>query len=341
MRKNSECRKVRPITIILKPFQLALYIIIQLLFIPLAIAGLIVAVHKEFKLSKKYKVSFSGIKALQYRWFMHYFETRPDSLSVNFTKHFPCESHWGMMSLMGPLIIAQKFFGFRTKIGKLVEPGEETIESASGIRVLRFDTIMEKYIDQVEQVVIPGAGFDLIALHYTKNRNVKVYELDQTHTLQIKLDTMRKAGIAHDWITYIPVDYSTEFWIDKLLEAGFDKTKKTLFLWQSVSLYLDEQTVKQTLREMAELSCPGSIIAQDFYSTALFTGEISKSAMRIMNMINKMGEPWKFTIDMSEGADNAIGTFLSECGLKMTSCDQFGKKLDIPPYYCIIECEKE
>jgi O-methyltransferase involved in polyketide biosynthesis len=58
---------------------------------------------------------------------------------------------------------------------------------------------------------------------------------------------LKKAGIKHDWITYIPVDYSNESWVDKLLEAGFDKTKKTLFLWQSVSVYLEADIVKETL----------------------------------------------------------------------------------------------
>jgi O-methyltransferase involved in polyketide biosynthesis len=61
--------------------------------------------------------------------------------------------------------------------------------------------------------------------------------------LNVKVETLKKAGIEHDWITYIPVDYATESWVDNLLEAGFDKTKKTLFLWQSVSLYLEADKV--------------------------------------------------------------------------------------------------
>jgi methyltransferase (TIGR00027 family) len=151
---------------------------------------------------------------------------------------------------------------------------------------------------------------------------------------------LKKAGIKHDWITYIPVDYSSESWADKLLEAGFDKTKKTLFLWQSVSLYLEADVVKETLMKMADLCVDGSIIAQDFYSKAFALGEYSKTAKRFMSIIEKMGEPPKFGIDMSNDPKAAVESFLKECGLEMTEYIQFGEKLDIEPFYCIVEAEK-
>ena len=321
-------------------FQIILYIPIQIVFIPFAIIGLIVGVYKEMVNSKKLCVSFSAGQALQYRWIMHYFKTRPDPLSVAFIKRFPCESHFGLWSIMGPLIISQRLFGFTTKLGKIVEPGEETLSSCAGVRVLMFDKIMEKYIDEMEQIVIPGVGFDLLALQLTKGTEVKVFELDQAKTLNVKIETLEKAGIKHDWITYIPVDYSNESWVDKLLGAGFDKTKKTLFLWQSVSLYLEVDLVIETLRLMADLSVDGSIIAQDFYSRAFLSGEISKIAKGNMSMIEKMGEPWKFGLDMSNDPKAAVESFLKECGLKMTEITRFGEKLDIEPFYCIVEAEK-
>lgn len=338
--KNTKKQLPGLLGFLIKFFQISLYIPIQIIFIPFAIIGLIVAIYKEMGKSKKLRVSFSAIKALQYRWFMHYFDTRPDPLSVAFTKKIPCESHFGMWSVMGALIISQRLFGFTTKLGKLVEPGEETADSTAGIRVLTFDKIMEKYVDEIEQIVLPGAGFDLISLHFTKGKDVKVFELDQANTLNVKVETMKKAGIAHDWITYIPVDYASESWVDKLLEAGFDKTKKTLFLWQSVSLYLEDDIVKDTLREIADLCVDGSIIAQDFYSKVFASGEYSKAAKKFLSIIEKMGEPSKFGIDMSNAPKAAVESFLKDCGLKMTEYIQFGKKLDIEPFYCIVEAKK-
>ncbi len=320
--------------------QIILYIVIQIIFIPFAIIGIVVGIYKEMVVSKKLGVSFSAIKALQYRWLMHYFDTRPDPLSVAFTREFPCESHFGMWSVMGALIVSQKVIGFTTKLGKLVEPGEETLDSTAGIRVITFDKIMEKYVDEMEQIVLPGSGFDLIALRYTKGKNVKVFELDQVQTLNVKVETLKKAGIEHDWITYIPVDYTKESWIEKLLEVDYDKTKKTLFLWQSVSLYLDSGIVKDTLRQMANSCGDGSVIAQDFYSEAFMLGETSKAAKKFLRIIEKMGEPAKFGIDMSEDPKTEIELFLKECGLIMTEYTQFGEKLDYEPIYCVVEAKR-
>jgi len=338
--KNTRKRLPGISSFLIKLFQIILYILLQIIFIPFAIIGLIDGIYKEMGKSKKLGVSYSAGQALQYRWFMHYFNTRPDPLSVAFIKKFPCESHFGLWSTMGALIISQRLFGFTTRLGKLVEPGEETLDSTAGIRVLMFDKIIEKHVDEMEQIVVPGAGFDLIALRFTKGKKVKVFELDQVNTLNIKVETLKKAGIKHDWITYIPVDYANESWVDKLLEAGFDKTKKTLFLWQSVSLYLEADIVKEALREMADLCIDGSIIAQDFYSKAFISGEISKLAKRNMSMIERMGESSKFGIDMSDDPKAAVESFLKECGLTMTEYIQFGEKLDIEPFYCIVKAEK-
>ena len=59
-----------------------------------------------------------------------------------------------------------------------------------------------------------------------------------------------------------------------------------------------------------------------------------------MSIIEKMGEPPKFGIDMSDEPKAAVESFLKECGLKMTEYIQFGEKLDIEPFYCIVEAEK-
>jgi methyltransferase (TIGR00027 family) len=324
----------------IKLFQIILYMPIQIIFIPFAIIGIIDGIYRGMWKSKKLGVSFTACRALQYRWFMHYFNTRPDPLSVAFTKKFPCESHFGLWSTMGALIISQRLFGFTTKLGKVPEPGEETLVSMVDRRLLVFDRIMEKYVDEMEQIVLLGSGFHLMALHFTKGKKGKVFELDQVETLNIKVETLRKAGIAHDWITYIPVDYSKESWNDKLLGAGFDKTKKTLFLWQSVSLYLEADIVKETLSKMADLCVDGSIIAQDLYSQAYISGEISRTVKRSSSLMGRMGEPWKFGIDMSYDPKAAIESFLKECGLKLTEYFQCGEKLNIEPFYCIVEAEK-
>ena len=147
--KNTKKQLPGIVRFFIKLFQIILYIPIQIIFIPFAIVGIIVGIYKGMGKSKKLGISFTACRALQYRWFMHYFNTRPDPLSVAFTKKFPCESHFALWSTMGALIISQRLFGFTTKLGKVPEPGEETLVSMVGRRLLMFDRIMEKYVDEI------------------------------------------------------------------------------------------------------------------------------------------------------------------------------------------------
>ena len=321
--------------------QVLLYIPIQIVFLPIAVIGLIVGVYRGMGRSKKLGVSFSAIQALQYRWFMHFFDTRPDPLSVAFIKKFPCESHFGLWSVFGALILSQRLFGFTTRLGKLSARGEETLASTPGHRLLEFDRIVEESVDQVEQIVIPGVGFDLIALCLTEGTGIRVFELDQKGTLTVKIETLNRAGVKHDWVTYIPVDYAGEPWVERLLEVGFDRTKKTLFVWESVSLFLEADVVKETLIQMAEMCADGSTIAQDFYSSAFASGRISRTVMSTSSVMGRMGEPWRFGIDMSEDPRAAVEAFLKECGLPVTRIYPFGEKRDVEPFYCIVESEMD
>jgi methyltransferase (TIGR00027 family) len=337
-RRNRVSRKFRPLITLL---QFLLYVPIQIVFIPFALIGLVAGIHKGLIRSRKMGVSFSAIQALQYRWLMHFFDTRPDQISIAFIKKFPCESHYGLLSVFGALILFQRLFGFTTRLGKLPERGEETLASTAGRRLLEFDRIVEESVDEVEQIVIPGVGFDLIAQRFTEGKEVRVFELDQVETSTVKIETLKRAGIRHDWVTYIPVDYSRESWVEKLLEAGFDKRKKTLFLWESVSLFLEDDVVKETLTQMAEISADGSRIAQDFYSRAFASGGISRTVRSTSRLMERMGEPWRFGIDMSGDSQAAVESFLKECGLTITGIYQFGEKREVEPFYCIVESEKE
>lgn len=334
--KNRVPRRSRlPVSLL----RILLYVPIQIVFLPVALVGLMVGLYKEVGRSRKLGVSFSAIQALQYRWIMHFFGTRPDPISVAFIRKFPCESHFALWSVFGALILSQRMFGFTTRLGKLPERGHETLASTPGHRLLEFDRIVEESLDLVEQIVIPGVGFDLIALRYTEGRDVRVFEMDQVGTLTVKMESLKKAGIKDDWITYIPVDYPRESWAERLLEAGFDPTRKTLFLWQSVSLFLEAECVRETLISMAEMCEGGSMIAQDFYSSAFACGGISRTVRRTSGMMAKMGEPWSFGIDMSGDARVAVEEFLKECGLRLTEFYEFGEKRHVEPFYCIVQSE--
>lgn len=61
------------------------------------------------------------------------------------------------------------------------------------------------------------------------------------------------------------VDFSREDAFEKPQEAGYHPSKKTIFLWEGVTLYLDEEDVRRTLRDVRGNAPRGSVIVADIH----------------------------------------------------------------------------
>jgi len=155
----------------IKFIQFIVLFILQILFIPLAIIGFMPMMYKEMKVSKKLGASYTAGQAMQSRWIMHYFKIRNYEATIKFIKVYPCESHFGFMAFMGAAIIANRICGYKPAFASIPEPGKVTVSTVINARTNYFDRIMEKRVEQVEQVVIMGAGLDLRVLKYTKFEN--------------------------------------------------------------------------------------------------------------------------------------------------------------------------
>ena len=309
-------------------FQKIIYLILQIPFIPFAIIGLIIIVYKEMILSKKLGVTYTAEKVLQMRWFMHMFNTRVDEASVKLYKALPIASHLGLLGFTGAALIANRICGYQYSLASIPEPGKATTINTANARTICFDQIMESNMDQVEQVVIMGAGYDLRVMKYAKGKNIKAFELDQEAIQNLKIEALSKAGIEHDWITYVPVDFNNESWSEKLLKSGFDTKKKTFYLWEGVTLYLEEEIVRQTLQTIVSISPKGSVISFDYYSKSIVAGEGPWFVKIGAKMYKKTGDAWLFGIDTSGDARGNVGTFLKECGFTLKDLTLLGKKTD-------------
>ena len=323
-----------------KIFQFLIFLILQILFLPLAIIGAILAFYYEMVVSQKLGVSFTAGQAIQPRWMMHYFETRPDEETVQFIRHFPIESHNGLLGVFAAAIIANRICGYTPTIVKIPESGQETFSTFINTRTTRFDQIFEKYASEMQQIVIMGGSYDLRALQYTQGKTVKVFEVDQEKTQNLKLATMKKAGLSHDWITYIHVDFREESWVEKLIENGFDKTKTTYFHWESVSPYLAEDVVQDTILKVSELSSQGSILAQDFYAKS-FMFRDNYIMKRTVKLVEKMGEPLLFAVDMSHDVRVSVESLIEPSSFDLLELILSGHRGKMgQPFYAIAICEK-
>jgi methyltransferase (TIGR00027 family) len=147
---------------------------------------------------------------------------------------------------------------------------------------------------------------------------VRTFEVDTPRTQAFKRQMVELAGLDGDRVTYVPADFSFQDWLPLLEAAGFDPRRRTFFLWESVSMYLDREAVESTLRKIAT-TAPGSILAFDYFSLRLL-GAPSAFMRYARALLQASGEPFgTFALD----ADQVKG-FVTSCGLALEEQRHFG-----------------
>jgi len=290
------------------------YILLQIILLPISLIGMIYANCKQQKNSKKAKISYTAGQVIQGQWILHFFNIRKDANIIKFIKNFPAESHIGFYMMFSAAILANKLVKFVPKA--LIKNSLDDISSYSFLffRTKKIDQLVKCNIEKVEQFVVLGAGFDLRSIRYD-NDKLKVFELDKKNTQNFKLDTLKKANIITKNISYIECDLNNIDWSNDLIKQGFKKNKKTLFLFESVGCYLEEDIVNNILSTIKSISAKGSIVIQDLYSTRFLHQDEFQRVKRGKKLIQNFGENWNFTINMDNNVESEISKLLEKNNL--------------------------
>ena len=188
---------------------------------------------------------------------------------------------------------------------KSVTPG------ASGFVISRcryFDDYFDQSVKSgINQLVILGAGLDSRGYRDTlREANVRVFEVDHPATQKHKIALVRRVtGETPAALSYVPVDFEHES-LDKLLSFGFEKSSKTLFIWEGVTCYLTSDAVDSTLSWIRTHAAKGSAVIFDYLYTSSLTSKDLKGMQRYHRRIN---EGLVFGIERG-----TIETFLSQRG---------------------------
>ncbi len=168
-------------------------------------------------------------------------------------------------------------------------------------RVRYFDDFLKASIeDGLDQLVILGAGYDTRAYRIDELKGkVKTFEVDHPLTQVVKIDKIKEIfGAIPDHVAYVSVDFDTESLGQKLLEKGYDRSKKTLFIMEGLIMYIPLQSVDDTLYFIAGNSRKGSSIIFDYYPKSLVDGTSQlETAKNIRNYLIQQGEPLQCGID--------------------------------------------
>jgi methyltransferase (TIGR00027 family) len=127
------------------------------------------------------------------------------------------------------------------------------------------DYLQECLKSGVAQIVILGAGLDSRAYRNEIYRGTaRIFEVDHPATQASKVERVKKVfGKIPSWVTYIPIDFTNET-LDKLVIYGFDRSLKTLFIWEGVTPYLNLESIDLTLAWIHTNSALDSAIIFDY-----------------------------------------------------------------------------
>ena len=183
-------------------------------------------------------------------------------------------------------------------------------------RTRYIDEAFKKALQEgAEQVLIFGAGFDTRAIRLADvSGSAKVFELDSPVTQQAKTNRYEQKSIAIPRnLVFVPIDFDRQSIEQRLIESGFEKGKKCLFIMEGLTMYLQPESVASTFQTVCELAGAGSRVVFDYVLASVVRNEaVYDGATQMTESLSKMNEGFHFGLERED-----VGAFVSQYGFKV------------------------
>jgi methyltransferase (TIGR00027 family) len=157
--------------------------------------------------------------------------------------------------------------------------------------------------DGVTQVVMLGAGFDTLSWRlHRQHSEVNFIEIDHPATQKVKAAALDKANAKGSNMHFLSVDFSCQDLQGRLGEfAGFEPSRKTLFICEGVLMYLDVNDVNHLFKSIQKLTGDGT----EFLFSTLEPRKSPKNTIPglLYYHLKFIGEPINWDIDSDKMAD--------------------------------------
>ncbi len=213
---------------------------------------------------------------------------------------------------------------FRKLALRYLELKHPLILDCIAARTRYIDEYVGECMDRgLEQLIILGAGYDSRAYRIQGlEGKVTVFEVDHPATQKRKIELAKKMlDPLPSSVVYVPIDFNKETLPRRMFESGYDKDKRSLFIWEGVTPLLTAEAVDETLGFVVKNSGPGSSIIFNYILKSVVDGtcrvagakEIRKAFSRggVLDFRSRKGDRLMFGIE-----EGGIRAFLSERGFE-------------------------
>ena len=326
--------------------RLILFIILIVFMLPLWIVGVIIYTWRMRRLCVAQNISGTANEPFGARLMMHIAGTRPDDAAYKIAGYLPSYNKLVRFLLVDTTWLASKLSGYT---GSMLDyPGKRpsSLLTMLSHRSDFFDRSINKAITRTEnpvkQIVVLGSGYDTRCYDLPEGMDIQCFEVDMAPTLAAKKKAVQLAAVPHDHVAFVETDFNQETWMEALLAAGFNPDLTTYILWEGVTMYLVEGTVRDTLKLVATLA-KGSVLGVDYFSTGIIEGHppYEKLSKNMHKAIKYYGEKLQFGIPTGESYSEGLESLLKEVGLSLTEFEYVGSEKDKPPpWYFFAQVER-
>ena len=123
------------------------------------------------------------------------------------------------------------------------------------------DAITSEVSRGAQQLVLLGAGLDARAYRMPALADVEVFELDHPDTQEYKRDRVRGLSPLSRAVHFCSIDFERQTLAEALAPSGFEPSRKSIWVWEGVTMYLTHEAIDATLAAVSELAAPGSRLA--------------------------------------------------------------------------------
>jgi methyltransferase (TIGR00027 family) len=180
-------------------------------------------------------------------------------------------------------------------------------------------------LDDIDAVVVLGAGFDTLAYRLARITRIPIFEVDQPVNVARKTAAVKRAlGAPPSSVRLVPLDFERDDVLTVLTEHGYRPESRTVFVWEAVTQYLTAQAVNATLTRLRSAAA-GSRLVFTYVRRDFIDGINLYGAGPLYRRFVQRQQLWHFGLPPQE-----VATFLAGHGWRL--CEQAGPDLIMQRY---------
>jgi methyltransferase (TIGR00027 family) len=175
-----------------------------------------------------------------------------------------------------------------------------------------IDDKLKEALDDIDAVVILGAGLDTRPYRLTRQRRIPVFEVDLPVNIARKAKTVRRVlGELPLSVRLVAVDFERDDLLTSLAEHGYRTDYRALFICEGVTQYLTEDAVRRIL-EGLRAAAPGSRLVFTYVRRDFIEGTNRYNTRTLYRNTRQRQQLWHFGLEPDEVAE-----FIADYGWRL------------------------